>query len=47
MITPLPLQNKKVLVPREKKKVKSFSEMVQKYGGIPVEISLLAFKPMG
>ena len=47
MITPLPLQNKKVLVPREKKQVKSFSEMVQKYGGIPVEISLLAFKPIG
>ena len=47
MITPLPLQNKKVLVPREKKQVKSFSEMVQKYGGIPVEVPLLAFKPIG
>ena len=47
MITPLPLQNKKVLVPRETKQIKSFSEMVQKYGGIPVEVPLLAFKPIG
>lgn len=47
MITPLPLQNKKVLVPREKKQVKSFSKIVQKYGGIPVEIPLLDFKPIG
>jgi uroporphyrinogen-III synthase len=44
MNTSLPLQNKKVLVPREKKQAKSFSENVQKYGGIPVEIPLLAFK---
>lgn len=47
MITPLPLQNKKVLVPREKKQAKSFSEVVYKYGGSPVEIPLLAFKPIG
>jgi uroporphyrinogen-III synthase len=47
MITPLPLQNKKVLVPRETKHAKSFSEMVHKYGGTPVEIPLLAFKPIG
>jgi uroporphyrinogen-III synthase len=44
MIPSLPLNNKKVLVPREKKQAKSFSERVKKLGGIPVEIPLLAFK---
>lgn len=47
MMVSLSLQNKKVLVPREKTQAKSFSKIVQQYGGIPVEIPLLAFKPIG
>lgn len=46
MIQSLPLKDQKVLVPREKKQAKSFSQMVEKYGGIPVEIPLLAFRPV-
>lgn len=45
MITSLPLKNKHILIPREKKQAKSFSEIVKKLGGVPVEIPLLAFKP--
>lgn len=45
MISSLPLINKTVLVPREKSNAKAFSQRVKKYGGIPVEIPLLAFKP--
>jgi uroporphyrinogen-III synthase len=39
------LQNKAVLNPRGKSSAKSFSEVVKKYGGTPVEIPLIAFKP--
>ncbi len=39
------LQNKTVLNPRGKCSAKGFSNTVRKYGGVPVEISLLAFKP--
>lgn len=46
MTSSLPLINKTVLVPREKSSAKAFSQMVKKYGGIPVEIPLLAFKPI-
>lgn len=46
MIKPLPLLNKKVLVPRGKKQAKPFSQLVEKYGGIPIEIPLIAFRPI-
>ncbi|MBS4191488.1 uroporphyrinogen-III synthase [Bacillus sp. FJAT-49705] len=42
----LPLQGKTVLVPRGKEQAKSFSDLVNSYGGIPVEIPLIAFKPV-
>ncbi len=38
------LQNKTVLNPRGKASAKGFSNTVRKYGGVPLEISLLAFK---
>ncbi|XJZ26391.1 uroporphyrinogen-III synthase [Bacillota bacterium Lsc_1132] len=41
-----PLKNKKVLVPRGEKQAKTFSELVEKYGGVPVEIPLIAFRPI-
>ena len=40
------LLDKKVLVPRGKNQAKSFSQLVERYGGIPVEIPLLAFRPI-
>lgn len=39
------LQGKRVLVPRGKKSAKSFSDLVREYGGVPVEIPLIEFKP--
>ncbi|WP_423799241.1 uroporphyrinogen-III synthase [Neobacillus sp. SAB-20_R2A] len=42
----LPLLNKKVLVPRGEGQAKSFSELVERYGGIPIEIPLIAFRPI-
>jgi uroporphyrinogen-III synthase len=45
MIASLPLINKTVLVPREKSNARAFTQIVKKYGGTPVEIPLLAFKP--
>ena len=39
------LQYKTVLNPRAKSVAKSFSKVVEQYGGIPVEIPLLDFKP--
>ncbi len=45
MSSSLPLKNKRVLVPRGKKEAGTFSELVQRWGGEPVEIPLLAFKP--
>jgi uroporphyrinogen-III synthase len=42
----LPLLEKKVLVPRGEKQAKSFSQLVSTYGGIPVEIPLIAFRPI-
>jgi uroporphyrinogen-III synthase len=41
----LPLCNKKVLVPRGANQAKSFSQLLKRYGGIPVEIPLIAFRP--
>lgn len=46
MTSSLPLQNKHVLVPRGKGHAKPFSDLVDKYGGIPVEIPLIAFRPI-
>ncbi|MGA9225663.1 MAG: uroporphyrinogen-III synthase [Mesobacillus sp.] len=46
MIPSLPLQNKTVMIPRGKAHAKSFSELVAKVGGIPVEIPLIAFQPV-
>lgn len=42
----LPLNGKTVLVPRGKAQAKSFSNLIEGYGGIPVEIPLIAFKPV-
>lgn len=42
----LPLNGKNVLVPRGKKEAKSFSDLVQGYGGVPVEIPLISFRPI-
>ncbi|WP_053367298.1 uroporphyrinogen-III synthase [Bacillus sp. FJAT-27245] len=47
MKPPLPLSNKKVLVPRGAGHAKSFSRLIEKHGGIPVEIPLLSFRPIG
>jgi uroporphyrinogen-III synthase len=41
----LPLAGKNVLVPRGKDQAEPFSELIRSYGGIPVEIPLLAFRP--
>ncbi|WP_462412408.1 uroporphyrinogen-III synthase [Neobacillus sp. Marseille-QA0830] len=46
MSNPLPLQDKRVLVPRGKGQAQSFSKLVKEYGGIPVEIPLIAFRPV-
>jgi uroporphyrinogen-III synthase len=46
MIPTLPLQNKQVMIPRGKSHAKSFSELVVRHGGIPVEIPLIAFRPV-
>lgn len=46
MIKALPFHNKKVLVPRGEKQAKAFSKLLEKYGGIPVEIPLIAFRPV-
>ncbi|WP_071395941.1 uroporphyrinogen-III synthase [Bacillus tuaregi] len=40
-----PLKNKTVLVPRGKGQAKAFSDVVRKFGGTPIEIPLLAFRP--
>ena len=46
MIPAHSLQNKTVLIPRGKAHAKSFSELVARNGGIPVEIPLIAFQPV-
>lgn len=46
MLKQKPLLDKKVLVPRGKDQAKSFSQLVERLGGIPVEIPLLAFRPI-
>ncbi|WP_059171303.1 uroporphyrinogen-III synthase [Bacillus sp. FJAT-27445] len=47
MKRPLPLSNKKVLIPRGASQAKPFSRLIEKHGGIPVEIPLLSFRPVG
>lgn len=42
----LSLSGKTVLVPRGKEQAKSFSDLIISYGGDPVEIPLIAFKPV-
>lgn len=46
MIPAHSLQNKTVMIPRGKAHAKSFSELVKRNGGIPVEIPLIAFQPV-
>jgi uroporphyrinogen-III synthase len=46
MLKSLPLLDKKVLVPRGGNQAKSFSQLIEGYGGIPVEIPLIAFRPI-
>lgn len=46
MIKSFPLLEKKVLVPRGENQAKSFSQLIEKYGGIPIEIPLIAFRPV-
>nr|WP_263325536.1 uroporphyrinogen-III synthase [Neobacillus sp. Marseille-Q6967] len=46
MIESSRLMNKKVLVPRGAGQAKPFSKLVKEYGGIPVEIPLIAFRPI-
>ena len=46
MIPSLPLRNKTVLVPRGEGQAKPFSDLVKKNGGIPIEIPLIAFRPV-
>lgn len=46
MMDPSPLQGKKILVPRGKGQSKPFSDLVKKYGGVPVEIPMIAFRPV-
>ena len=46
MIKGLPLLDKKILVPRGKNQAKSFSRLVERYGGIPIEIPLISFRPI-
>ncbi|MGG0716295.1 uroporphyrinogen-III synthase [Robertmurraya massiliosenegalensis] len=40
------LKGKKVLVPRGKKNASTFSAIVEEFGGIPVEVPLLEFRPV-
>lgn len=41
-----PLKGMTVLVPRGKKQAQAYSKLVKNYGGIPVEIPLIAFMPL-
>lgn len=40
------LKGKRILVPRGKSEAKSFSRLVEENGGVPVEIPLIAFRPI-
>ncbi|MFJ5715554.1 uroporphyrinogen-III synthase [Neobacillus sp. NPDC093127] len=46
MLKSLPLLDKKVLVPRGEGQAGSFSKLVERFGGIPIEIPLIAFRPL-
>ncbi|WP_026581879.1 uroporphyrinogen-III synthase [Bacillus sp. J33] len=41
-----PLKGMTVLVPRGKKQAQTYSKLIKSYGGIPVEIPLIAFMPL-
>ncbi|WP_019154711.1 uroporphyrinogen-III synthase [Robertmurraya massiliosenegalensis] len=45
-MSPSALTGKKVLVPRGKKNASTFSAIVEEFGGIPVEVPLLEFRPV-
>lgn len=46
MIDSLPLKGKKILIPRGKGQAKPFSDLVRHFGGVPIEIPLIAFRPV-
>lgn len=46
MTIPLSLHSKTVLNPRGKKSAQSFSKVVEKYEGLPIEIPLIDFRPI-
>jgi uroporphyrinogen-III synthase len=46
MTASLPLRSKTVLVPRGEGQAKPFSDLVKRNGGIPIEIPLIAFRPV-
>jgi uroporphyrinogen-III synthase len=46
MLNSLPLRSKTVLVPRGEGQAKPFSDLVKQNGGIPIEIPLIAFRPV-
>ncbi|NMD70515.1 uroporphyrinogen-III synthase [Bacillus sp. DNRA2] len=46
MIESTPLLGKTILIPRGKGQAKPFSDLVRQYGGVPVEIPLIAFRPV-
>jgi uroporphyrinogen-III synthase len=46
MIKSSPLLDKTVLIPRGENQAKSFSQLIERYGGIPIEIPLIAFRPI-
>jgi uroporphyrinogen-III synthase len=45
-MSPSSLNGMRVLVPRGKKNAKSFSSIVEGYGGVPIEVPLLDFRPV-
>ncbi|WP_147532531.1 uroporphyrinogen-III synthase [Bacillus marasmi] len=46
MMESSPLKGKKILVPRGKGQAKPFSDLVRQYGGVPIEIPLISFRPV-
>ncbi|WP_075982475.1 uroporphyrinogen-III synthase [Bacillus massilinigeriensis] len=47
MSTSLPLEGRRVFIPRGQKQSGSFSKLVREYGGVPLEIPLIEFRPVG
>lgn len=44
-MSPLPLQGKKCLITRQSDQAKELIEMVNRFGGIPISIPLISFRP--